>query len=113
MHDCVSNTYQNFKATVVHSESYATRVQFARKQKIMLYKDNQSVNQGVLLRGNMKRNLGCTPGVEFMYLVFTYMPGESYGRRLRSLLLCLCDVIRAQINSFVYCFHFYALYIDE
>ena len=113
MHDCVSNTYQNFKATVVHSESYATRVQFARKQKIMLYKDNQSVNQGVLLRGNMKRNLGCTPGVEFMYLVFTYVPGENYGRRLRSLLLCLCDVIRAQINSFVYCFHFYALYIDE
>ena len=30
------------------------------------------------------------PVVEFMYLVFTGMPGESYGRRLRSLLLCLC-----------------------
>ena len=31
------------------------------------------------------------PLVEFMYLVFTHMPGESYCRQLlRSLLLCLC-----------------------
>ena len=29
-----------------------------------------------------------------MYLVFTRMPGETYRRRLRSLLLCLCDVYR-------------------
>ena len=28
------------------------------------------------------------PVVEFMYLVFTRMPGESYRMRLRSLLLC-------------------------
>ena len=39
--------------------------------------------------------------VEFMYLVFTRMPGESYRRQLRSLLLCLCDVFRALINSLV------------
>ena len=32
------------------------------------------------------------PVVEFMYLVYTRMPGESYPRRLRSVLLCLCDV---------------------
>ena len=38
------------------------------------------------------------PLVEFMYLVFTRMPGKSYGRRLRSL-LCLCDVSRALITS--------------
>ena len=31
------------------------------------------------------------PLVEFMYLVFTRMPGESYHRQLRSLLLYLCD----------------------
>ena len=37
--------------------------------------------------------------VEFMYLVFTRMQGESYRRRLRSLLLCLCDVFRALSNS--------------
>ena len=43
--------------------------------------------------------LGELPLVEFMYLVFTRMPGESYRRRLRSLLLCLCDVFRALINS--------------
>ena len=30
------------------------------------------------------------PLVEFMHLVFTYTPCESYRRRLRSLLLCLC-----------------------
>ena len=36
--------------------------------------------------------------VEFMYLVFARMPGESYRRRLRSLVY-LCYVSRAQINS--------------
>ena len=41
------------------------------------------------------------PVVEFMYLVFTRMPGESYRRRLRSLLLYLCDDFRALINSLV------------
>ena len=35
------------------------------------------------------------PLVEFVYLVFTHVPGESYRRRLRSLLLCLCDVFQA------------------
>ena len=37
--------------------------------------------------------------VEFMYLVFTCMPGESYRRRLRSLSLHLCYLFRALINS--------------
>ena len=36
-----------------------------------------------------------------MYLVFTRMPGESYHRWLRSLLLCLCCVFQALINSLV------------
>ena len=40
------------------------------------------------------------PLVEFMYLVFTHMPGESYRRRLRSLLY-LCYVFRALIISLV------------
>ena len=36
-----------------------------------------------------------------MCLVFTSrMPGESYSRQVRSLLLCLCDVFRALFNSF-------------
>ena len=39
--------------------------------------------------------------MEFMYLVFTRMPGESYRRQLRSLLLYLCYVFRALINSLV------------
>ena len=41
------------------------------------------------------------PSVEFMYLVFIRVQGESYRRRLGSLLLCLCDVFRALINSLV------------
>ena len=39
--------------------------------------------------------------VQFMYLVFRCMPGENYRRRIRSILLYLCDVIRALINSLV------------
>ena len=39
--------------------------------------------------------------VEFMYLVFTHIPGESYRRRLGFLLLYLCYVFRALINSHV------------
>ena len=39
--------------------------------------------------------------VVLMYLVFTRVPGESYRRRLRSLLLYLCSVFRALINSLV------------
>ena len=41
------------------------------------------------------------PLVEFTYLIFTRMPGKSYCRRLRSLLLYLCYVFRALINSLV------------
>ena len=47
----------------------------------------------------MKVTIEDVPLVEFMYLVFTRMPGESYRRRLRSLLLCLRDVFRALVNS--------------
>ena len=39
--------------------------------------------------------------MEFIYLVFTRVPGESYRRRLRSLILCLCDVFRGPVNSLV------------
>ena len=37
--------------------------------------------------------------VKLMYLVLICMPGESYRRRLYSLLLCLWDVFRELINS--------------
>ena len=39
------------------------------------------------------------PLVEFMHLVFTRMPGASYRRRLKSLLLYLCYVFPAVIIS--------------
>ena len=42
----------------------------------------------------------CTQ-VEIVFLVFTCMPGESYFRQLRSLLLYLCNIIWALMNSLV------------
>ena len=39
------------------------------------------------------------PLLEVTYPVFTRLPGESYRRQLRPLLLCLCDVFRVLINS--------------
>ena len=39
------------------------------------------------------------PLVEFMYLIFTNMPGESYCGRLRSLLLYLCYIFA--LRSFI------------
>ena len=39
--------------------------------------------------------------VEFMYLIFTHMPGERYRWPLRSLLLYLCYVFRALFNFLV------------
>ena len=46
--------------------------------------------------------------VEFMYLVFTCMPGESYRRQLRSLLLYLCDVFPALTPM---CVDFWSLWL--
>ena len=42
------------------------------------------------------------PLVEITYFVFTCMPDESYCRRLRSLLLCLCGVFRTLTNFLVF-----------
>ena len=39
--------------------------------------------------------------VEFMYLVFTRMPGDSYCRRLRSLLWSLSDIFQALVTFLV------------
>ena len=43
------------------------------------------------------------PPVGVMYLVFTLTPGENYGSRVTSLLLCLCDVFHALMNSLECC----------
>ena len=75
----------------------------------------ESTNKGVNLRSIIRNTSTTTktelptvtlkfedvPLVEFMYLVFTCMPGESCHRRLRSLLLYLCYVFWAQISSLV------------
>ena len=51
---------------------------------------------GGVCEGNVFEDV---PLVEFTYLIFTRMPGESYRKRLW--LLCLCDVFRALINTLV------------
>ena len=43
---------------------------------------------------------GCTCGGVYVCCIYTHA-SESYRRRLGSLLLCLCDVFRALINSLV------------
>ena len=50
----------------------------------------------------------CMPGESYprrtsggVYLVYTRIPGESYCRRVGVLLLYLCHVFRALINSLV------------
>ena len=58
---------------------------------------SESYRRQVLKKKKEKKDV---PLVEFMYPVFTRMSCESYGRRLRSL-LCLCDDLRALINSLV------------
>ena len=40
--------------------------------------------------------------VEFMYVIFAHMPGESYHRQLRSLLLYFCWVFGVLVNSLVH-----------
>ena len=50
---------------------------------------------------NQHTKTEAVPLMGFMYLVFTRIPGESYRRRLRPLLLYLCYVFRALINSLV------------
>ena len=60
-------------------------VECARNGEDIIYATGASFLEGATL-------------VEFMYFLFTRMPGESYRRRLRSLLLCLCGVFRALIN---------------
>ena len=47
-----------------------------------------------------------------MYLVFTRMPGESYRRRLGSLLVYLCYVFEALIHSLV-CWCYICVYGSE
>ena len=56
-----------------------------------------------LLACQVRVTIGTTnvPLVEFMYLVFTCVPGESYHMHLGSLLLCLCDIFQALTNSHV------------
>ena len=70
-----------------------TRKKEKRKKRRKKKRKKSSTETGVLFSD------GCHL-MEFMYLVFTRgVPVESYHRRLRFLLMCLCDFFRALINS--------------
>ena len=51
------------------------------------------------------------PVVEFLYRVFTRVPGESYCRRLGSLLLYLCYVFRALIKLSCVLIFFFSFFV--
>ena len=76
---------------------HVTRAEHRNLTKDLLAVANVRISRRINTQGSYED----VPLVEFMYLVFTRMPGESYLRRLRSLLSCLCDVFRALINSLV------------
>ena len=80
---------------IIHS--YLTLVLIAIRPDV----NSPTVNPNGSLQKYPEKNKNKVPLVEFMYLVFTRMPGESYRRRLRYFLLCLCDVFRAMITSLV------------
>ena len=69
---------------------------------------NAKITQHALKVSELFHIIEDVPLVEFMYLVFTRMSGEHHRRRLKSLLLCLCDVFQAIINSLV-CWFFQIL----
>ena len=75
-------------------------VQFAPAEREMIKVNNagQNVNNWTKAILLSVEDVALT---EFMYLVFTRKPCESYRRRLRSLLLHLCYVFPALINSLV------------
>ena len=53
----------------------------------------------VVVKDRLQKELkNDAPLVEFVYLVFTRIPSESYARRLSSSLFCLCYVFRAELT---------------
>ena len=88
--DCLHNVTKppTTQKQLTVSMSHFARLNCAR---VSLYVHNYQFPQVLEKKG--------VPLVEFMYLVFTRMPGESYRRRPWSLLLCLCDVFRALIKT--------------
>ena len=88
----------------------ATQVCASIRQNQLLFKTGQSQNGEYMPLGHssLRMYLWWSSCILFMYRV----PGESYRRKLRSLLLCLCDVFRALINSLV-CFFFLSFFFDS
>ena len=75
------------------------KVMSRREKEIFKMKNVEKIKYSLLWYKTSKiHSEEKVPLVEFMYLVFTRMPGDIY---CRSLFLCLCDVFRALINSLI------------
>ena len=63
----------------------------------MIYADDLATDLALIIK--IQKYPLDVPLVEFVYLVFTRMPGQSCRRSLRPWLLCLCDVFQPLMNS--------------
>ena len=71
------------------------------RPSVVLYEFQHPCRSWTLLKV-WPHKLGLFPAnscTNFMYLVFTRMPADSFCRQLRSLLLCLCDIFWTLNNS--------------
>ena len=81
------------------SVTSVTWLGFILRSKCQVQPELGPIYRGMENKRRKKVCVGCVCGVcGGVYTVFTRMPGESYRRRLRSLLLRLCDVFRMLIN---------------
>ena len=87
-----------------HSDSVCTTIRYVFSPLFIL-SSVTSVSMDIVCKCKDTKlkhlNSEDVPLVEFMHLAFTRMPGETYRRRFRSLLLYLCYVFRALNNSLV------------
>ena len=82
-----------YERTISHLQTLKS-YQISNRMRPRVLVQNQHTRELICARNTNKYNNKeeDVPLVEFMYLVFTRMPGESYRRRLRSLFLYLCYV---------------------
>ena len=111
---CIAGTMLNYCG--IETMLHMTCAQQSREEVISsLYKAKELGIRSILALRGGKSNMESfilslfifsvwkhwVPLVDFMSLVFTCMPGESYCRWLRSLLLYLCYIFQVLINALV------------
>ena len=92
---CSLNRYENLQLTLRNPPFQ----RWKSLQKIILTWYITNLKQNEAQSSSAESTHKGVRTVEFMHLVFTRMPGESYHRRLGSLLLYLCYIFWTLINS--------------